>query len=132
MNARARRLGMLSSNFKNPHGLTSAGQYSTARDIGKLALATYRNRTIRSMVAIKKLPFRYSDGRTVTFTNTNKVLARSPYCNGMKTGYTRASGRCLVSSGKNGAREVIVVVLGSTTQSVWNDSQRLLHWALGV
>jgi len=132
MNSKARRLGMLNSNFKNPHGLTSSGQYSTARDLGKLAMAAYRNRTIRSITAIKKLPFRFADGRTVTFTNTNKVLARSPYCNGMKTGYTRASGRCLVSSGKKGTREVIVIVLGSTSQSIWRDSHKLLDWALGV
>ncbi len=132
MNAKARRLGMTQSHFKNPHGLTAAGQVSTARDIGKLGLAAYRNGTIRSMTKIKHLPFRYANGRQVTLSNTNKVLHRSPYCNGLKTGYTKASGRCLVSSGKNGRREVVVVVLGSTTSSIWNDSQKLLHWALGV
>lgn len=132
MTARARRLGMHSTVFKNPHGLTVSGQYSTARDMSKLALAAYRSRTIRSITSIKKLPFRFSDGRQVTFSNTNKVLQRSPYCNGLKTGYTRASGRCLVSSGQNGSREIIVIVLGSTTSSIWNDSQKLLHWGLGV
>ena len=132
MNAKARRLGMFSSNFKNPHGLTSGGQYSTARDMGKLGLAAYRSRTVRSITSIKQLPFRFADGRVVTYSNTNKVLHRSPYCNGLKTGYTRASGRCLISSGKNGSREVVVVVLGSTTASIWNDSQKMLHWALGV
>lgn len=132
MNAKARRLGMRHSHFKNPHGLTVAGQYSTARDLGILGLAAYHNRTIRSFTKIKKLPFRFADGRRTTFSNTNKVLHRSPYCNGLKTGYTKASGRCLVSSGQNGNREVVVVVIGSTTSSIWNDSQKLLHWALGV
>jgi D-alanyl-D-alanine carboxypeptidase (penicillin-binding protein 5/6) len=132
MNAKARALGMRHSNFKNPHGLTVAGQYSTARDLGILGLAAYHNRTIRSYTAIKKLPFRYSDGRQVTFTNTNKVLHRSPYCTGLKTGYTSASGRCLVCSGKNGGREVVVVVIGSNSSNIWNDSQKLLHWGLGV
>ncbi len=132
MNAKARRLGMRHSHFKNPHGLTAAGQYSTARDLGILGLAAYHNRTIRSFTRIKKLPFRFADGRKTTFTNTNKVLHRSPYCNGLKTGYTKASGRCLISSGKNGSREVVVVVIGSTTSSIWNDSQKLLNWGLGV
>lgn len=132
MNSKARALGMRYSNFKNPHGLTVAGQYSTARDLGILGLAAYHNRTVRSYTAIKKLPFRYADGRQITFSNTNKVLHRSPYCTGLKTGYTSASGRCLVCSGKNGSREVVVVVLGSTSGSIWNDSQKLLHWGLGV
>lgn len=132
MTARARALGMRNSVFKNPHGLTESGQYSTARDMGKLALVAYRSRSVRSITSLKKLPFRFADGRTVTFTNTNKLLQRSPYCNGLKTGYTRASGRCLVSSGQYGSREVVVVVLGSTTSSIWNDSRALLHWGLGV
>ncbi len=131
MNAKAKSLGMHHSHFKNPHGLTSSGQYSTARDIGILAIAAYRHNTIRSMTSIRKLPFRFADGKRTTFSNTNKVLHRSAYCNGLKTGYTRASGKCLVSSGKKGAREIIVVILGSTTSKIWTDSQKLLEWGLG-
>ena len=131
MNAKAKSLGMHHSNFKNPHGLTRSGQYSTARDIGILAIAAYRHNTIRSMTSIRKLPFRFADGKRTTFSNTNKVLHRSAYCNGLKTGYTRASGKCLVSSGTKGTREIIVVILGSTTSKIWTDSQKLLEWGLG-
>ncbi len=132
MNAKARRLGMRQSNFCNPHGLTEAGQLSTARDMSKVALAAYRSRTVRSITSLKTLPFRFADGRTITLKNTNKVLERSPYCNGLKTGYTRAAGRCLISSGRNGNREVVVVVLGSNTTNIWDDSKALLHWGLGA
>ena len=66
------------------------------------------------------------------FHNTNKLLSKSPYCNGLKTGYTRASGNCLISSGKNGSREVIIVVLGSNSGNIWKDSEKLMHWALGT
>ena len=131
MNAKARSLGMKNSHFKNPHGLTRSGQYSTARDAAILAIAAYRHNTIRSMTSIRKLPFRFADGKQTTFTNTNKVLQRYPYCNGLKTGYTRASGKCLASSARKGNREVIVVILGSSSAKIWDDSQKLLEWGLG-
>ena len=131
MNAKARSLGMNHSHFRNPHGLTRSGQYSTARDVAILAIAAYRHNTIRSMTSIRKLPFRFADGKRTTFSNTNKVLHRYSYCNGLKTGYTRASGKCLASSAKKGSREVIVVILGSSSATIWDDSQRLLAWGLG-
>ena len=131
MNAKARSLGMKNSHFKNPHGLTRSGQYSTARDAAILAIAAYRHNTIRSMTSIRKLPFRFADGKQSTFTNTNKVLQRYPYCNGLKTGYTRASGKCLASSARKGTSEVIVVILGSSSAKIWDDSQKLLEWGLG-
>ena len=131
MNQKARSLGMNNSNFKNPHGLTVSGQYSTARDMGKLARVAYFHRTIRSITSLKKLPFRFANGKRKTFNNTNKLLSRSPYCNGLKTGYTSASGNCLISSGKNAGREVIVVVLGSNSSNIWKDSEKLMHWSLG-
>ncbi|MED5584856.1 MAG: D-alanyl-D-alanine carboxypeptidase family protein [Verrucomicrobiota bacterium] len=131
MNAKARSLGMKNSHFRNPHGLTRSGQYSTARDAAILAIAAYRHNTIRSMTSIRKLPFRFADGKQTTFTNTNKVLHRYSYCNGLKTGYTRASGKCLASSARKGNREVIVVILGSSSANIWDDSQKLLQWGLG-
>ena len=131
MNQKARSLGMNNSNFKNPHGLTVSGQYSTARDMSKLARVAYFHRTIRSITSLKKLPFRFANGKRKTFNNTNKLLSRSPYCNGLKTGYTNASGNCLISSGKNAGKEVIVVVLGSNSSNIWKDSEKLMHWSLG-
>ena len=80
-------------------------------------------------MATKTLTFQYNNGRTQTFTNTNKVLARYPLCNGMKTGYTNAAGHCLVSSATDGNRAVISVCLGDN-KSIWNDSQSLLAWGL--
>ncbi|MEM0898129.1 MAG: D-alanyl-D-alanine carboxypeptidase family protein [Verrucomicrobiota bacterium] len=132
MNARARKLGMRNSNFVTSNGLPASGQYSTARDVGILGLAAYNSRTIRAYIAQKSIKFRYSSGKTVTLSNTNKLLGRSAYCNGMKTGYTRASGRCLVASGRRGTQDVVVVVLGSTTTHIWNDAGSLLHWGLGI
>ncbi len=129
MNARAAQLGMRDSHFVNPNGLPAPGQYSTARDMARLALVAYRNATIRRLVAIKSLTWEYNNGRTTTFSNTNAVLKNFGPCNGMKTGTTNAAGRCLVSSASYGGRDVIVVVLGDNSR-VWTDSSRLLAWAL--
>ena len=99
MNAKARELGATHSNFVNPNGLPMPDQYSTARDLSIIARAAYANPTIRSIVCLPQLVFRYANGRTRQLENTNKVLKRLPYCNGMKTGYTEAAGHCLIASG---------------------------------
>ncbi len=130
MNEKARSLGATNSHFMNPNGLPIPGQYSTARDLSLIARAAYANPTIRSIVRLPNLVFRYADGRTRELENTNKVLKRLPYCNGMKTGYTDAAGHCLISSGARPGRDVIAVVLGDNTPNVWTDSAALLSWAL--
>ena len=129
MNAKARALGMTSSHFVNPNGLPEPGQYSTARDMSRVAMAAYRNGTIRSIVRLRSLNFRYADGRTRVFDNTNKVLKNFPLCNGMKTGYTEAAGHCLISSATHNGRDIISVVLGDS-KKIWVDSYRLLAWGL--
>lgn len=130
MNRKARRLGMRDSNFLNPHGLTAKGQYSTARDMAICARAAFGSRTLRGIMNTRAYTFRFSNGKTKLLENTNKVLKRLSYCNGMKTGTTRASGRCLISSGTLNGRTAIVVVLGATSKTIWNDSEKLLRWAL--
>lgn len=132
MNARARQLGMHDSYFTNASGLpTPPGQYSTARDLVILARASMRHPAIREAVATKAMVFRFADGRTKTIYNTNQVLKGNPYCNGCKTGFTNAAGRCLVSSAAVGRRSVIAVVLGSKTPTVWQESDALLRYGLG-
>ena len=130
MNARAQQLGMTNSHFVNPNGLPAPGQYSTARDMARVALVAYRNPAIRSIVRLKELLWQYNDGRVKRFTNTNRVLKNYALCNGMKTGYTEASGFCLISSASYGGRDVIVVVLGDGREAIWADSYRLLAWGL--
>jgi D-alanyl-D-alanine carboxypeptidase (penicillin-binding protein 5/6) len=130
MNAKARTLGAMHSNFVNPNGLPMPDQYSTARDLAMIARAAYANPTIRSIVCLPQLVFRYANGRTRQLENTNKVLKRLPYCNGMKTGYTEAAGHCLIASGTLPGRDVIVVVLGDSKSGIWQDASALLSWGL--
>ncbi|MFL6515283.1 MAG: D-alanyl-D-alanine carboxypeptidase family protein [Chthoniobacterales bacterium] len=130
MNRRAQQLGATHSHFVNPNGLPIPGQYSTARDLSLIARAAYANPTIRSIVCMPQYVFRFANGRTRELENTNKVLRRLPFCNGMKTGYTEAAGHCLISSGTRPGRDVIVVALGDSKAGIWRDSAALLSWAL--
>lgn len=131
MNRKAASIGMSNSCFKNPHGLTEPGQYSTARDMARCALVAYRDPVIRQFVNTESLNFQFSSGKQVTLNNTNRLLKSIPWCTGMKTGTTDAAGRCLIVSGGMNGRHVIAVVLGSKTPYIWKDSEILLKWAMG-
>jgi len=129
MNRKAAELGMTASHFVNPNGLPIPNQWTTARDMSKVAFAVYHNPLLRSIICTKLVNFQYADGRVRQFENTNRVLLKYPVCNGMKTGYTEAAGHCLISSASNGSRDIISVVLGDN-ELVWRDSYALLEWGL--
>lgn len=130
MNQRATALGATHSHFVNPNGLPDTRQFSTARDLSTIARVAYANPTIRSIVCLPQLVFRFANGRTRELENTNKLLKRLPYCNGMKTGYTEAAGKCLIASGSRPGKDIIVVVLGDSHNGIWRDAGALLAWAL--
>lgn len=127
MNQKARQIGAVNSNFVNPHGLTRSGQYSTARDVARIAYVASRNSFIRRTVDQETFTFHTPRGPK-PLKNTNKLLPRMPACTGMKTGYTRASGRCLVTSASLRGRRVILVQLGSETKYIFDDAERLMLW----
>jgi len=128
MNRLAMRCGATCSNFVNPHGLP-AQQHSTARDMARIAFQAYHNADLREAMALRSYCFRYANGRLCNLAPTNKLLARSPFFNGMKTGYTEAAGKCLISSYSRGGREFILVQLGSHAPIVFDDAQRVIAWA---
>jgi len=132
MNRKARSLYAWSSNFVNPSGLPAENQYSTARDMARIARAAYFHPVLRGFVDTERFLFQRQDGVDLALVNTNQLLGDYPPCNGMKTGYTRASGACLISSASNEHREVICVVLGSNKQEIWKESRSLLDWALAL
>jgi serine-type D-Ala-D-Ala carboxypeptidase (penicillin-binding protein 5/6) len=129
MNEKAAELGATHSHFINPNGLPVPGQYSTARDMARIALAAYRIPILRRCMRMNGFNFTFTSGRTRHFNATNKLIGRSPMFTGMKTGYTESSGRCLVSSISTGGRNIILVQLGGTHGFLFNDAQRLLLWA---
>ena len=130
MNAKARQMGMYNSRFANPNGLP-ADQYSTAIDMARCAYYVYRNPDLRNIICKRQYAFTRANGRTLLLRNTNKLLTQNPWVTGMKTGYTNAAGRCLVSSAGVNGRHVIVVVLGCHPSRIWTESENLIRWALG-
>lgn len=130
MNRYSALLGNTHSNFVNPHGLTAPGQYSTARDLARIAYVAYRDPVLRELMNLRGYTFRYADGRVRRLETTNLLLGGSPYVNGMKTGYTVPSGRCLVTSACRGGRDVIIVQLGSSTKHIFSDAARMVEWTL--
>lgn len=127
MNNAAWTLGARDSHFVNSNGLP-APQYSTARDIARIAYLAYREPVLRTFMRQPVAFFRHNSGRTTVLKATNKLLGRSPAFNGMKTGYTAAAGRCLVSSGRFNGRDVILVQLGSKTKYIFDDAARTMAW----
>ena len=132
MTQRVRSLGGTSSNFENPNGLPAQGQYSTARDMARVARMAYRNPTLREIMRTKNYNFRFNSGNVVPLRNTNRVLRTYSFCNGMKTGYTDLAGHCLISSGSYNGRDVIAVVLGSTKSRIADESAKLLAYGLNI
>ena len=129
MNRKAWELGARDSYFLNSHGLP-AFQHSTARDMARIAYRAYREPVLRQMMNLKHTNFIFANGRVEMLKSTNKLLARSPIFNGMKTGYTFAAGRCLISSASSGGREVILIQLGSRTNYIFDDAERVMRWGL--
>jgi D-alanyl-D-alanine carboxypeptidase (penicillin-binding protein 5/6) len=132
MTQKMRELGGTSSNFVNPNGLPAQNQYSTARDMARVARAAYKNDTLREIMKTRSYDFRYSSGKVVPLRNTNRVLRTYSFCNGMKTGYTDLAGHCLISSGSYKGKDVISVVLGATKARCAQESAALLAYGLDL
>lgn len=114
MNARARELGAENTHFTNPHGLYEADHYSTAYDLAVIAREALRHPRLRALVAAKTASIERPDTLgTQDLINHNKLLWRAPFVDGVKTGYVRQSGHCLVASGTKDGWQLIAVVLDS-------------------
>ena len=135
MNARASQLGCTTTHFSCPHGLYDANNYSTARDLAKIALACYANPTYRQVAdtVLYQLPAT-NVHETRTITTTNKLLqpgsaAYRSYAHGMKTGFTTKAGRCFVTFAQQDGHTYGLVILGSNSQNIFREASELLDWA---
>ena len=106
MNEKAAALGMKDTSFANPNGLDDENHYSTARDMAVLAAYAAENPTFRRICSTKTATV---GGRSMT--NHNKLLRQIEGCIGMKTGYTKAAGRTLVSCAERQGRRLVAVTL---------------------
>lgn len=125
MNEKARELGMEHSSFANPNGLDDEQHYSTARDMAKLARAALENETLMRIASTRSVTI---GGRTMT--NHNKLLHYADGCLGLKTGYTKAAGRTLVSCAEKNGQRLIAVTLQDGND--WADHQALYEYGFSA
>lgn len=120
MNDKAFRLGLQGTHFENPNGLDSPNHYSTARDLAVLAAYAMKNPIFYQTVSTKSVRF---GGRSLQ--NHNKLLWRVDGADGVKTGFTKAAGRILVSSATRQGRRLICVTINDGND--WQDHSTLLE-----
>ena len=120
MNDKAHRLGLNGTHFENPNGLDSPNHYSTARDLAVLAEYAMNNPIFAQTVSTKQVRI----GQRL-LTNHNKLLWRVDGADGVKTGFTKAAGRILVSSAVRDGRRLICVTINDGND--WADHAALLE-----
>lgn len=133
MNRAAAKLKLTETHYLNPNGLPEKGHASSARDLARLTAAARQLKLFGQYVSSRMheatVTARDGSQRSVVWKTTNRLLAIAGYT-GVKTGYTKAAGSCLVSSGERGRDSLIVVVLGApSAASAVVDSRNLYRWA---
>lgn len=132
MNQRAAALGMEDTHFVTPSGLDGEdaqglGHLSTAYDMALLARAALEDQAFRQLCSSPSLAVEFAEPvKRVTYTNHNKLLTQYPGCVGVKTGFTKEAGRCLVSAAERDGALLIAVTLNAPND--WEDHAALLDY----
>lgn len=132
MNQRAAALGMEDTHFVTPSGLDGEdaqglGHLSTAYDMALLAWAALEDQAFRQLCSSPSLAVEFAEPvKRVTYTNHNKLLTQYPGCVGVKTGFTKEAGRCLVSAAERDGALLIAVTLNAPND--WEDHTALLDY----
>lgn len=128
MNKKAEVLGLRDTHFMNPNGLDDPEHYTTAYELAMIAKYAMENDVFREIVNTRTYQATPDNAtETLYFSNHNKMLKNYEGSTGIKTGYTRATGRCLVSSAKRDDMEFIAVTLGDPND--WKDHSEMLDYA---
>lgn len=144
MNSEAKKIGANNTHFNNPHGLPDPDHYTTAHDMALMAREAMNNDIFRQIVKTKSLKFEATKAYPYEryFVNTNKFLTshdkitykgqpidiKYDIVDGIKTGYTDAAGKCLLSSAVKDGRRVISAVFNSTNADLYLDSRILIDY----
>lgn len=128
MNKTAEKIGVKSTCFKNPNGLDEEGHYTTAYDLAMIARYGLSNPEFAKIVKTSEIKIPW-DGKEYdrTLKNHNKLLKIYDGATGVKTGFTKKSGRCLVSSAERNGMSVIAVTLSDPND--WNDHISMFNYA---
>ena len=131
MNDKAKELHLEDTHFKNPHGLSDPEHYTTAYDLARITAAAMENPLFREIVATKHKVIRVKGGTEArTLSNHNRLLRSYEDCVGVKTGFTKVSGRCLVSAAERDGMLLIAVTLDAPDD--WRDHTALLDYGFSL
>ncbi len=125
MNEKALELGLCDTHFENPHGLDSEEHYTTARELAIIAAEALKNPDFKKIVSTYKRTFS-TEERVRTYVNHNKLLKLYDGCIGVKTGFTKKSGRCLVGAAEKDGLTFISVTLDAPSD--WSDHEKMLDF----
>lgn len=125
MNECAARLGLLNTSFKNPHGLDAEGHYTTALELARLTAHALKNDDLRRIVSSYKQEISGPSGKRL-LVNHNRLLRSYEGCIGVKTGYTKRTGRCLVSAAERDGLTLVAVTLNDGDD--WRDHTAMLDY----
>lgn len=128
MNEKAKELGAVDSNFVTPNGLPADNHYSTAFDLAIIARSAMQNAKFREIVATKTRDWHGAEWES-KLINQNKLLTSYEGAIGVKNGYTNEAKMCLVAAAARNGDTYLSVMLGSSGNNVWTDSQQLLDYA---
>jgi len=127
MNAKAKLIGMNDTHFANPHGLDQNGHYTTAYDMALLTAYALKNKTFAEMCSVGEKWLSFGNPpHNRRLKNNNKMLYLYNGCIGVKTGYTDAARRCLISAATRKGETLIAVTLGAPDD--WNDHTKMLDY----
>lgn len=128
MNERAQALGCTSTHFANPHGLDDAEHYTTARELAMITRAALANESFREIVSTERHTIPLDGGGVRLLINHNRLLRENDEVIGVKTGFTKKSGRCLVTAAERDGVTVIAVTLSDPDD--WRDHTAMLNYGL--
>ena len=128
MNEKAMTMGLENTHFTNPHGLYDKEHYTSAYDLAIISSELLKNETLKTIVSTKKItiPFSESSDNTRFLVNHNKMLRLYDGAIGVKTGFTKATGRCLVSAAERNGLTLIAVTLNAPDD--WSDHTKMLDF----
>ncbi|WP_312651802.1 D-alanyl-D-alanine carboxypeptidase family protein [Aminipila sp.] len=130
MNVRAKEIGCTNTHFLNPSGLFDEGHYTTAADMALIAQTAMKNETFKKIAAAETWEASRDPDKYNYFYNKNKVVHQYEGGNGIKIGYTKASGRTLVASAERNGKQLICVVMGAPDW--FNDSYKLMDYGFSL
>ena len=130
MNEKAIEIGAYNTSFKNPNGLDNEGHFTTALDLAKITAVALENEEFARIISTSAKTITSNEGTVRNFTNHNKLLFKYDDCIGVKTGFTKKSGRCLVGAAERGGLTLISVTLDAPDD--WNDHINMLDYGFSV